>query len=105
MSSGGINLANSTDLNLGANILKSRLSSEDYAKFISTLNSTRNAYQAILTSGGQTTPTSADASLINTLNENSSIGAIKGANSRERGHLGCLQSDSDLQQGLEWRGF
>lgn len=79
MGKGGINAANSTDFNRAGNIFKSRLSSPDYAQFISTLNSTRNAYQAILTSGGQTTPTSADASLISTLDANSSPAAIAAA--------------------------
>jgi hypothetical protein len=79
MTAGGINLNNSTDLNLGANTLASRLSSPDYAKFVSTLTNTANQYQSILTNNGATTPTAADQSLLQILNPNSSIGAITAA--------------------------
>lgn len=75
MEKGGINSNGSVDLNQAANTLAAHLSSADYTNFISTLNSTRTAYQNILTAAGST-PTGAEASLIASLNPNSSMNAI-----------------------------
>lgn len=76
MNKGGINSNGSIDLNQAANTLAAHLSSSDYAQFVSTLTNTANAYQAILTQGGATTPTAADSALLAILNPNSSMNAI-----------------------------
>lgn len=75
MEKGGINSNGSIDLNQAANTLAAHVSSEDYSNFVSTLNSTRTAYQNILTASGAT-PTGAEASLLASLNPNSSMNAI-----------------------------
>lgn len=79
LAKGGVNTSDSTDLNSVVNTLAPRLGDTAFTNFVTALNDTRNAYQSIFTSAGQTTPTAADQSLLDALSPNSTVGQIVGA--------------------------
>jgi hypothetical protein len=79
LSDGGLNTQDVNYLNQTVNGLKGQISDPALAKFKSTLQATRTAYQDILTAGGGEIPSDATDALKTIIDPTASIGAIQSA--------------------------